>query len=1073
MKNTQQQEKFILDTLKVVQEGLQSMQALQAQTAETHQIFLQTQSEAGRTLQNMMENTQRLAEASLGLKTKVDPSNFKSDRSLKRFEPEEQIADTQVTHKTPYDQALQPALPESATASALIREPDLTTDIKTPLPPGSSQKELGNSMLEVVSQLTGYPAEMLDLNMDIEADLGIDSIKRVEILSTLEEKVPGLPPVSPEIMGSLKTLGQIIAYLADVDADKTDAAQNETATASHALSKPDMVASTAPAGRTNDDLLDVSPQDSAAGIERKVVSIVEKPFNPGDRLALPAGRKVFVTDDKTGLAKAVADEFASNNIDTALIPVDSLPEILNNNNAVSKAAGLVIVADNVLNHASRLNQQGTKFLKDAFLLTNYLAPDLIDSAAKAGAFLATITRLDGAFGFKGRGFTDPLQGGLAGLAKTASIEWDGVCCRAFDIAPQWEANKEMAQVVVSELIHADLSEPVEIGLDSDSRNILKLEAAPYPQGDIELNAGDVVVVTGGARGVTASAAAALAKHVKPTLVLLGRSPSPSPEPEWLLALEEEAEVKKAILENEYSGTTATPMQIEKAFKKHMANREITRNLEQIKKDGAAVFYYSADVRNFDAVSSILDEVRSTHGPIKGIIHGAGALQDRLIIDKTIEQFENVFDPKVQGLNVLLEATKQDALRYLVLFSSVAARMGNNGQVDYAMANEVLNKIAQQESLSRPDCKVVSINWGPWDGGMVCAALKRKFAKSGIELIPLNAGAMCMLYEMQGDNNSPAEVVISANLISPRANNSVETTCLASRQSPGEPPDEKLSLTLKREIDLDRYPILEAHILDGKPVVPFALITEWLAHGALHENPGLLLHGLDDMRIFHGIKLDGSKKVIRLLAGKPRKKESIFEVNVEIRDGLQDGIDIIHYGATAILADTLEAPPVFNIAEDIASKPYAKSMDEIYEKILFHGFELRGLQEIMGYSSRGMVARISAAPSPAKWMKEPLRTKWIGDPLMLDSAFQMALIWCFEENSAVSLPSYSASYRQYRTVFPADGVTAVLEVKETSSSKMKGDFTFLDSDGVVVAQLTGYEAVIDASLSRAFKARHAA
>jgi NAD(P)-dependent dehydrogenase (short-subunit alcohol dehydrogenase family) len=592
-------------------------------------------------------------------------------------------------------------------------------------------------------------------------------------------------------------------------------------------------------------------------------------------------------------------------------------------------------------------------------------------------------------------------------------------------------------------------------------------------GEIDLNEGDVVVVTGGARGVTAAAAAALAKHVKPTLVLLGRSALPSPEPEWLLALEEEAGIKKAILENEYSNTTATPMQIEKAFKKHMANREITRNLEQIKNNGAAVLYYSADVRNFDAVSAILDEVRSTHGPIKGIIHGAGALQDRLIIDKTMEQFENVFDPKVQGLNVMLEATKQDALRYLVLFSSVAARMGNNGQVDYAMANEVLNKIAQQESLKRPECKVVSINWGPWDGGMVCAALKRKFAQSNIELIPLNDGAMSMLYEMQGDNNSAAEVVIGANMISPMANNIIETTCLASRQSPVELSDEKLSLTLKREIDLDRYPILEAHILDGKPVVPFALITEWLGHGALHDNPGLLLHGLDDMRIFQGIKLNGSKKLIRLLSGKPRKKESFYEVSVEIRDGVQDGIDIIHSGATAILADTLEAPPVFNISEDIASKPYAKSMDEIYEKILFHGFELRGLQEIMGYSSRGMVARISAAPSPAKWMKEPLRTKWIGDPLILDSAFQMAIIWCFEEKSAVSLPSYSASYRQYRTVFPADGVTAVLEVKEASGSKMKGDFTFLDSDGVVVARLTGYEAVMNASLSRAFKARHAA
>ena len=157
----------------------------------------------------------------------------------------------------------------------------------------------------------------------------------------------------------------------------------------------------------------------------------------------------------------------------------------------------------------------------------------------------------------------------------------------------------------------------------------------------------------------------------------------------------------------------------------MANREITKNLDTIRNLGARVRYYSADVRDVDTVTSILNDVQSMHGPVKGIIHGAGALEDRTIIDKTLDQFETVFDTKVTGLNVLLEATRQDPLKYLVLFSSVTARIGNNGQSDYAMANEVLNKIAQQESLTRPDCKVTAINWGPWDGGMVCSALKTK------------------------------------------------------------------------------------------------------------------------------------------------------------------------------------------------------------------------------------------------------------------------------------------------------------------------------------------------------------
>ena len=107
------------------------------------------------------------------------------------------------------------------------------------------------------------------------------------------------------------------------------------------------------------------------------------------------------------------------------------------------------------------------------------------------------------------------------------------------------------------------------------------------------------------------------------------------------------------------------------------------------------------------------------------------------------------------------------------------------------------------------------------------------------------------------------------------------------------------------------------------------------------------------------------------------------------------------------------------------------------------------------------------------MKDPLRSNWIADPLVLDSAFQMAIIWCFEERGLVSLPSYSAGYRQYRDNFPLDGVTAVFEVKEVTDHKIKGDFTFLDADDVVVARLTGFEAVMDASLSKAFKSQNAA
>jgi hypothetical protein len=357
--------------------------------------------------------------------------------------------------------------------------------------------------------------------------------------------------------------------------------------------------------------------------------------------------------------------------------------------------------------------------------------------------------------------------------------------------------------------------------------------------------------------------------------------------------------------------------------------------------------------------------------------------------------------------------------------------------------------------------------------MVCSALKRKFEKNGIELIPLDAGALCMIYEMMGHTGVPVEVVIGANIIPATEHDAAETVCSTLDQPVDLKKKEILSMTVKREIDVHTYPILNAHILDGKPVVPFALIAEWLGHGALHENPGLLLHGLDDMRIFHGIKLDEKKKLIRLMAGKTRKKGSVFEVTVEIRDGIKDNMEIVHSSARAILTNKIEAPPYFDKSQYMGINGYSRTIDEIYEKILFHGVELRGIREIIGYSPRSVAARISSAPSPAKWMTDPLRSRWIADPLVLDCACQMAIIWCFEERKTLSLPSYSASYRQYRDTFPSDGVTAVLEVKEVTDHKMTGDFTFLDSEDVVVARLTGYEAVMDASLFKAFKSKHAA
>jgi hypothetical protein len=103
----------------------------------------------------------------------------------------------------------------------------------------------------------------------------------------------------------------------------------------------------------------------------------------------------------------------------------------------------------------------------------------------------------------------------------------------------------------------------------------------------------------------------------------------------------------------------------------------------------------------------------------------------------------------------------------------------------------------------------------------------------------------------------------------------------------------------------------------------------------------------------------------------------------------------------------------------------------------------------------------------------MRNQWISDPLVLDCAFQMATLWCYEENGVVSLPSYGASYRQYCQQFPSDSIIVVLEVTEVTNRKMQGNFTFLDANQKVVASFEGYEAIMDASLLNAFKPQYKA
>ncbi|MBI5062987.1 MAG: SDR family NAD(P)-dependent oxidoreductase, partial [Desulfatitalea sp.] len=887
---------------------------------------------------------------------------------------------------------------------------------------GSS--EIQQTLVRIVGRLTGYPEEMLGMELDIEADLGIDSIKRVEILSALEEEMPQLPKVTPDMVGSLKSLGQIRDYLSGPQ----QKSQIQ-------LAPPK--ASLCAAAKDADDL-------SSKAIGRYLLRSVPLPTQRAGSFTPAKGHRVVVAATDNALANALVDTLGPMGIEVQRIatPEEITPDM--------PLAGLVLLAPLPA--------------LQAFAWAKRCAPNLQLASRNGRTLFCTVTRLDGAFGLKGQKLTDPEQGALAGLIKTAALEWPGVRCKAMDLDPRWTDVSAAARSIAVEMIENYSDATLEIGLGPEGRSGLQMVPSECGDaGQIKLAADEVVVVSGGGRGVTAAAAMALAAHTPCRIALMGRSPSPQPEPEWLTPLKDEAQIKQAILQRWPGHTPPTPKSLENDFRQRMANRDVLGTLQQLEQKGIRVRYDAVDVRDAQAVAQTIAAIRRDLGPIKALIHGAGVLQDRLIVEKTEEQFQTVYDTKVKGLHTLLAALQNDELRYLVLFSSVSARMGNLGQADYAMANEALNKIAARQARLRPQCKVVAINWGPWDGGMVTPALKRSFEGNGIALIPISRGAAAMVAEMGVPRDAGVEVVIGGPLRPETEHHPVPTEPRCQPEPHGEP----LTQAVRCEIDAERCPVLQAHRLDGRPVVPLALMAEWLAHGALHANPGLSLHGIDHLRLLKGIALDQPTKTIRLMAGTPKRNGELYEVDVEIRDGALNGGSLVHSSAKAILTDRLPSAPAFEENGHFKATRKIRPLAEIYQQILFHGDALRGIQHIVRLSKHGMTAQVRSAPSPDQWLDDPMRSRWIADPLVLDCAFQMAIIWCHEQQGLVSLPSYAASYRQYRERFPAEGVTAVMEVAKVTERKLVADFTFLDQEKKVIACMKGYEAVMDPNLLKAF------
>jgi len=890
-------------------------------------------------------------------------------------------------------------------------------------------------LLEVIADKTGYPTEMLNPDMDMEADLGIDSIKRVEILSAFQERVPSAPVVQPGDLGKFRTIAQILEYLNAGNATTPAPVKTLPATQPSAPAKTESV----PA---------VKASAEHFPIKRTVLKAYELDSTLTTPIkALKKGDSLIVVDDGFGLAEAVCEQFAAAGFKPCRL---KLKDVVNAQ-FLNDAKGFILLAPLPEKASHNLWEKASEeWLKDCFIATQKVGMAI---RANGTGLIATVSRLDGAFGLESPTRTiDPIQGGLAGLSKTITHEWPEMNVRAIDLDYRFKDVQGAAEKLVKELLHEG---PVETGLTRSCRYGLREveEQLAEQPGSPLLHQGEVVVVTGGARGVTAETALAMAEKYKTNMVLVGRSPEPRPEPAWLADVTAEPAIKQAILAN--SGKKLTPKELEAEFRSAMANREVLNNLERIRNVGVKAFYHSADIRNAEDIARVIERSRQEVGPICALIHGAGVLRDRRIEDKTRDQLDDVIDTKITGLRNLLLATNKDDLKAIILFSSFSGRFGRTGQVDYSMANEVLNKAAHKLRIIKPECRVLSFNWGPWDGGMVTPALRNVFLSEGIGLIPLCDGAWQPIVELSQRSSNAVEIGIIGEITSVEA----------------PPPGKKFDRAFDFELNLKENAWLKDHVINGDPVLPMAVATELLAHAATLRNPGLQFVGYNDLRVLKGLVLKGESLPIVIYASRPQKTDEGFMVTCEIRSNHGDR-EMVNVRADVLLAERLPAK-VPSPEQVDAHLIYPDSINEAYQNHLFHGEFLKALNSIAGWSESGMVASSFTAVDPTGWFARPPMLRWYTDPLVVDAAYQLMILWTTQACGAPSLPGYAKRYRQYASGFGSSPVTISANTRRSGAMMAAADIDFIDAKGQLIARLEGYECTMNENLRNAFKLRSVA
>jgi hypothetical protein len=280
------------------------------------------------------------------------------------------------------------------------------------------------------------------------------------------------------------------------------------------------------------------------------------------------------------------------------------------------------------------------------------------------------------------------------------------------------------------------------------------------------------------------------------------------------------------------------------------------------------------------------------------------------------------------------------------------------------------------------------------------------------------------------------------------------------------PGLELNVAFEKEVSVKSVQCLQSHVLNGKAVLPVALIIEWLAHGAVHGNPGMSFHGFQNFSLLKGLVLAPKETAtVRVLAAPGRMQDGRLCVPVEFHSH-SISRHALHARAEILLA---EFPPHKSNASLVKAPANGKAHPSVYQDgQLFHGHHFQGIEVLEACSKTEVAALVKGAPAPKHWIQNPLRPDWMTEPLALDCSFQMMILWTRQHRKAPSLPCAIRRFHQFVAAFPKTGTRVLIRVAPSETAIVSADIDVLDREGNLLATAEGYECTLDSSLEGAFQ-----